>query len=782
VLASVPEPTTTLPPPPPPGPTTTSTTLPPLVIDPGAASYRELPPARLLDSRDLGLPLVSGKARIVSLAGAAGLPTTDLAAKGMAAVAVNVTAINADDVGTLAVWTAGVPAPASPSLAVAGTGDAVGKLIVTVPNEAGEIALQSTTGMDVLIDVVGWFQQSPTGSADGRYVRGPGTRIVDSTRSLATPGALPAGGRIDVPVAGVGAIPPDATAVALKVDLFESVPVGFVTVWASGAPPPGVSQLQVPPAGYTATNIVIVAPGEGGKISLSTSAATGLTMDVVGWFTGPSAPKTSEGLFVPLNPPLLLDAGALEPPYRHDVTLRTAGGLPTQSGAAVFADVIAAETADAGNVSVSAARTPKADVNVLPVQGIGTTTVSPAMVSVGEGDRLSLSAQQRVKVSLVVRGYIIGRPTPPDPALPPEPATADGTPALPTFDAVIEQLLASTGSAGASVAVAKDGRIVYARAYGMRDIDTGDPTRINSRYRFASMTKVLTAATLLQLVQAGGIALDDPVFPVLASKISLPAGHDPRLETITVRELLSHTSGLRSIPDVFFNEEPGVADAFGPGGPTSCLQAAQWFVQFPLARDPGTQFDYVNMNYCLAGLIIEELTGEKFAAAVTHLTLARRGATDVVVGRSHLFGPTDVTHRTPAVDVPGGGNFMESIGGAGALIGTPIDLVRFLDGLDPDKPGPHLLTPELYQQFTTVQPGQGSWGLGAEVFGSGSFGHSGSLDGARGAMVHRADGFTYAITVNGSFNSHSSTLRDAVARAIATVPSWPIWSYNDELP
>jgi hypothetical protein len=181
----------------------------------------------------------------------------------MAAVAVNITAINADDVGTLKVWTAGSMAPLSPSLAVAGAGDAVGKLIVTVPSASGEIALQSTTGMDVLIDVVGWFRQAPAGSADGRYVRGPGTRIVDSTRSLATPGALPAGGRIDVPVAGVGAIPPDATAVALKVDLFESVPVGFVTVWASGPAPPGVSQLQVPPAGYTATNIVIVAPGEG---------------------------------------------------------------------------------------------------------------------------------------------------------------------------------------------------------------------------------------------------------------------------------------------------------------------------------------------------------------------------------------------------------------------------------------------------------------------------------------------------------------------------------------
>ena len=732
---------------------------------------------RVLDTRDVKAPLEPGKERTVLLSGVGGFPTS-----GMAAVALNVTATNTDDTATLTVWTPGSTKPASPSLALAGAGDSVGKLIVTVPNSAGEISLVATANLDVLIDVVGWFRLAPKGSNDGRYVRAAGSRVVDSNRSLGTPGALPAGGRIDVTTAGSAGIPSDAAAVALKIDLFESVPTGFVTAWPAGLTLPGVSHLQIPAAGYTATNIVIVPPGIGGKVSLYSSAATGLTVDVVGWFTGATSPLSSEGLFVPLNPPLLLDAGALEPPYRHDVTLRTVGGLPTQSGAAVIADVIAANASDAGTLSVTPTRTPKTSVNTLPVQGIGTTTVSPALVPVGEGDRLSLSAEQRVNVSLLIRGYLIGRPTPPDPSLPPEPATAEGTPAYADFDRVIEQLLANTGSAGATVAVAKDGRLVYARAYGLRDIDSGDPTRINNRYRFASMTKVITAATLLQLVQAGGVGLDDAVFTVLAQKITLPFGHDPRMDTITVRQLLSHTSGFRNSPDVFFNEEPGVAEAFGPGGPTSCLEAARWFVQFPLARDPGTQFEYVNMNYCLAGLIIEQLTGEKLASAITHLTLARRGVTDVVVGRSHLFGPTDVTHRTPAVDVPGGGNFMESIGGAGALIGTPIDLVRFLDGLDPDKPGAHLLTPELYREFTTVQPGQGSWGLGAEVFGSGSFGHSGSLDGARGAMVHRSDGFTYAITINGSFPSHSSMLRDTVARAIATVPTWPSWDYNNELP
>jgi D-alanyl-D-alanine carboxypeptidase len=767
-----------------PAPTTVpipTTTIPPLVIDPGAASFHPTAPSRLLDTHASGLALPGGAVRRIPTVGFAGFP-----ASGPAAVALNVTITNPDDTGVLTVWASGTAAPATPSLSVSGAGDAVGKLVITTLGPDGELSLRASVGMDVAIDLVGWFTLAPDGANEGRYVRGTGARLVDSRRSLGTPGPLPASGGIEVPVLDGSAIPPDAAAVVLKVSLFEAVPVGEVTLWPTGSTEapgaPAAAQVQVPAAGWTATNIVIVRPGAAGRVSLRTTAATGLSVDLLGWFTGPSAPRSSEGLFVPLTPPLALDVGPLDPPYRRDVTLRTAGGLPTQSGAAVFADVLTAEPSDAGEISITPARTPKSEAARVAVQGAGSTTVSAALVDVGEGDRLSLSAAQHVRVGILVRGYVIGRPTIPDAGLPPEPATPAGTPPRAEFDRIIEQLIASTDSAGASVTVAKDGRIIYARSYGLRDVATSDPMRVDSRFRYASMTKVITAATLLQLVQAGGIGLDDPVFPLLAERVPLPSGHDPRLEKITVRQLLSHTSGLRTSPDVFFNEQPGVAQVFGPGGPTSCESAAQWFVGLPLKQEPGLQFDYVNMNYCLAGLVIEALTGERFTDAAFHLALTRRGVTSMTVGRSHLFGPTDVTHKTPGVDEPGGGNFMENLGGAGALIGTPTDLVRFIDGLDPDKPGAHLLTRELYQQFTTVQPGFGSWGLGAEVFGSGSFGHSGSLDGARGAVVHRGDGFTYAITMNGSFDAHSSLLRDTVARAIATVPSWPTWNYGDELP
>ena len=106
--------------------------------------------------------------------------------------------------------------------------------------------------------------------------------------------------------------------------------------------------------------------------------------------------------------------------------------------------------------------------------------------------------------------------------------------------------------------------------------------------------------------------------------------------------------------------------------------------------------------------------------------------------------------------------------------------MRFIDGLDPSKPGQHLLKPETYAQLT--QPGPGSWGLGVEVFPDGSWGHTGSLAGARAMAMHRPDGITWSVVVNGTFENHNVVLRDLMSRALATTTDWPTIDYSPELP
>ena len=369
-------------------------------------------------------------------------------------------------------------------------------------------------------------------------------------------------------------------------------------------------------------------------------------------------------------------------------------------------------------------------------------------------------------------GYVVGRPVAPDPAVAPIAPSPEGADPLPAFDDVLEQFLRSYGVPAASVAVAKDGRVVYAHAYGTVDPASGAPARVDSRFRYASMSKVLTAAVVLQLVQAGQLSLDDQVFSVLGATVPLPPLADGRLNDITIRDLLDHTSGLAASPDVFFNRA-GFA-------PQSCEEAARWIVTRRLVGTPGTGFSYVNMNFCLLSLVIEAVTGEPYAQALQERVLDPRHVHDVEQGHSEALLPGEVAHANGAPGAPGVGWFMESLLGAGGLVGTPTDLVRVVDGLDPGRPGEHLLDPLTYLQMLT--PGPGGWGLGVRLFGGSTFGHTGSLASARGMVVHQADGVTWAITTNGSFGDHGSVLYSVMSRAIATIGAWPTWDLGPDLP
>jgi CubicO group peptidase (beta-lactamase class C family) len=377
----------------------------------------------------------------------------------------------------------------------------------------------------------------------------------------------------------------------------------------------------------------------------------------------------------------------------------------------------------------------------------------------GQRGTLSLWSDATADVEVDVAGYVIGRPAVPDPVVASAAPGAQGSDSLPAFDGLITDFLRADGVPGASVAVAVDGRIVYARAYGTADPATGAPVDVDSRFRLASLSKVLTGAAVLNLAQAGRLNLDAPAFPLIAGAVPVPPGADGRLGQVTMRDLLDHTSGLPASPDVFFGE--------GSLFPKSCADAARWVVTRPLVADPGTRFSYVNMNYCVLSLVVEAVTGQPYLTALQHLVLDPRGVHDVALGASDHPAAGEVASPTGNPATPGVGWFMESLLGAGGLIGTPADLVRVVDGLDPAKPGEHLLAPDEYAAMAT--PGPGGWGLGVRLFEPGTYGHTGSLAGARAMAVHQANGVTWAITTNGSFGDHGSVLYSVMSRALATV-------------
>ncbi len=185
-----------------------------------------------------------------------------------------------------------------------------------------------------------------------------------------------------------------------------------------------------------------------------------------------------------------------------------------------------------------------------------------------------------------------------------------------------------TGSVpGASVVVVRDGRVVARGAYGMADLEAGTAATPDTHYRLASMTKQFTAAAILTLAEEKKLSIDDPIRRWLPS---LPAYADP----ITIRHLLTHTSGLIDYEDLI---PAGTTAQISDAGVLRLLEA-QSSTYFP----PGAEYRYSNSGYVLLGLIVEAASGRRFADYLHEAIFAPLGMNTTVV---HQEGISTVPNR-----------------------------------------------------------------------------------------------------------------------------------------
>ena len=288
-----------------------------------------------------------------------------------------------------------------------------------------------------------------------------------------------------------------------------------------------------------------------------------------------------------------------------------------------------------------------------------------------------------------------------------------------------------------------DGASRLVHAAGLAHRSDQVPLRPDSRFQVASVTKMITAATALRLVERGTLSLHKPLTGFLPIP-QRPAGLDDRH---TLHHLLSHTSGLANYHD----DEDETWDSFTSSWDRVPVQKARGpgdilplFVDLPAVADPG-DFIYADANYILIGVLIEWVTGRRFADVATeevlvpggmtrsgffHLDLAPEGlATSYLVSD----GPPD-TWRANIYSVPSGG--MPD----GGLITTTTDLALFLDSLRSGR----ILSPETMSSMLTPH---GSEEESPEAYGYGMelvveddvvtiFGHSGSDPGVSTIVSH----------------------------------------------
>ncbi len=323
------------------------------------------------------------------------------------------------------------------------------------------------------------------------------------------------------------------------------------------------------------------------------------------------------------------------------------------------------------------------------------------------------------------------------------------------FDELIADQLTGRGDRAAAVAVSVDGRLVHDAAFGTRTLDGPvDPVTTHDRFRIASISKVITATVVLQLVDAGFLRLDEPVGQRLADAFGVAAGNG--VAAVTVRQLLSHTSGFPNYRGEFFG------DQFA-----SCEAAATFGLARSLSHAPGTRHLYSNLNFCLLGLLVADVTGKPYEAAANQLLMQPLGITGMRIVATVDPNPDEVVHASGAQRT-----YMQSLGGAGAWVATPADMVRILDSLDPATPGWHPLSPELSTLMREAldvsypEPSERRYGLGIVVWPDGSWGHTGTVENTHTMLVRRPDGVTWCILVSGDVPESTEELRDVFDRAV----------------
>ncbi len=351
--------------------------------------------------------LIGGVQFDLPIAGRGGVPADELGS-----VALNVTAINPAASGFLTVWPTGQARPNASNLNFI-PGQVVPNMVVVPLGAGGKIALWSSTTVDVLVDVLGYFPAG--GSFNGlTSARLMDTRVggttVDATFSgppkllSGTEFNLTIGGRGPVPTTGVGSV-------ALNVTALNPAANGFMTVWPAGAPKPNASNLNFVP-GRVVPNMVIVPLGVDGKISLWSSASLDVLVDVLGWFptdesfTGLSPERlmdtrigggTLDGNFS--GPPKLIAGDALALP------IAGRGDVPSSGVDSVVLNVTAINSAGAGFLTVwpaGEAQPNASNLNFTP----GRVVPNMVIVPLGADGEISLWSSSTVDVLVDVLGWI----------------------------------------------------------------------------------------------------------------------------------------------------------------------------------------------------------------------------------------------------------------------------------------------------------------------------------------------------------------------------------------
>jgi D-alanyl-D-alanine carboxypeptidase len=288
------------------------------------------------------------------------------------------------------------------------------------------------------------------------------------------------------------------------------------------------------------------------------------------------------------------------------------------------------------------------------------------------------------------------------------------------------------------ILVAKDGKPIFRRAYGLANREWNVPVTLDTRFRLASVTKQFTAAAILQLVEQGKVSLDDPVSKYYPAA---PEAWAP----ITIKHLLTHSSGIPSYT--------GIQGFFG--GPSRVDRTPEEIIALtrdkPLEFKPGEKFAYNNTGYVLLGHVIAKVSGQTYQAYMQDQIFTPQGLKDT----GYDFSETIMPKRAAGYGLFGGkiGNApylaMSLPHAAGSLYSTADDLLTWQQALRSGK----VISPASVTAMFTDQGFEYGYGQFIEKRdGKRFWNHAGGINGFVTMLaLYPDDGLTIIVLSN--FNS-----------------------------
>jgi N-acyl-D-amino-acid deacylase len=358
------------------------------------------------------------------------------------------------------------------------------------------------------------------------------------------------------------------------------------------------------------------------------------------------------------------------------------------------------------------------------------------------------------------------------------PVTGKAPPGTEALDKAVVSVISRHGIPGASLAIAKDGKLLFARGYGWANLATEEPVRPDTLFGVASLSKSITGVAVLKLVEQGKLKLDDHPFKMLSQiKPLRGAKVDPRLYQITVRHLLNHSGGWdhqKSGDPVSWTARLQLER--GDKAPVSAEYLISATMGIQLDFDPGTDSKYSNFGYIVLGEVIEKASGQHYEKYVKEHVLAPAGA------KSGTLHPLNEGYFKNEARRYLAGNDTELppwkqkyADAAGGWAISSVDMARFLTALDGSR-GKALLDEKTFRQMIELPPKplgpreNGTHvGLGWDsvVLPEKQFGYykDGNWYGMRGFMKRQPNGVNWVLLFNASMQPDTldaKTVADAV--------------------